>query len=219
MAGELVDLAAFFVEPHPAAALLNIVVLDLHLNHGADAGKGVAHERDERAIPEPDELSGVDRIEQCPHLLGRENGGLALLDAVPRSPDRMRRVGGHHLARHQPVEQHPDSGEVLLDRGLGELTTKLLYICSHVNWLDLAKEKMTLLAPGGKFRRRDEIGAARVPVANVGREKFPKALAGGFGAEEEAGHVAGTGAHGRELAARDRQGSAQIVGGVGHILG
>jgi integrase len=41
MAGELVDLAAFFVEPHPAAALLNVVVLDLHIDDRADAGEGV----------------------------------------------------------------------------------------------------------------------------------------------------------------------------------
>ena len=55
VAGELVDLAAFFVQPHPAAALLDVVVFDLHCDGGADAGEGVAHERDERAIAEADE--------------------------------------------------------------------------------------------------------------------------------------------------------------------
>ena len=82
VAGELVDLAAFFVEPHPAAALLDVVVLDLHADDGADAGEGVAHERDERAVAEADQRAGVDGVEQRPHLLGREHRRLALLDAV-----------------------------------------------------------------------------------------------------------------------------------------
>ena len=55
MAGEFGHLAAFFVEPDPAAALLNVVVLDLHGDGRADAGEGVAHESDERAIAEADE--------------------------------------------------------------------------------------------------------------------------------------------------------------------
>ena len=39
VAGKLVDLAAFFMEPDPAAAFLNVVVLDLHRQNGADAGE------------------------------------------------------------------------------------------------------------------------------------------------------------------------------------
>jgi hypothetical protein len=50
VAGELVHLAALLMEPHPSAALLDIEVLDLHLDDGAHPGEGVPHERDERAM-------------------------------------------------------------------------------------------------------------------------------------------------------------------------
>ena len=55
IAGEFGDLAAFFMEPHPTAALLNIVVLDLHGDCGTDAGESISHEGDEGAVAQTDQ--------------------------------------------------------------------------------------------------------------------------------------------------------------------
>jgi hypothetical protein len=46
--------------------------------------------------------------------------------------DRSRRVGRHDLAGDQPVEQHPDRGQLLLDRRRRNLDLQLLYISSNV---------------------------------------------------------------------------------------
>ena len=93
MAGKLGYLAALLVEPHPTPALLDVVVLDPHAGRRADAGEGVAHERDEGAVAEPEQGSGVDGGEQLMHLLGREHGGLAFADAVLRPSDGMGWIG------------------------------------------------------------------------------------------------------------------------------
>lgn len=57
MAGESVDLAAFFVQTNPPAALLNVIVLHLHAADGAEAGEGVTHERDNGTIAEAGRLT------------------------------------------------------------------------------------------------------------------------------------------------------------------
>ena len=54
MAGDLVLLAAFFVQPHPTPTPLHEIILHLHLQHGVDAGEGVDHRADQRAIAQPD---------------------------------------------------------------------------------------------------------------------------------------------------------------------
>jgi len=43
MAGDLVLLAALFVQPHPGAPTLDIGILDPHLGGRAESGKGVDH--------------------------------------------------------------------------------------------------------------------------------------------------------------------------------
>ena len=55
MRRHLVLLAAFLVEPHPPALAVGIIVLDLHADDGADAGEGVGHDADQRAVAQPDE--------------------------------------------------------------------------------------------------------------------------------------------------------------------
>ena len=68
----------------------------------------------------PTTVEIVDAVEQLARLLGIQHRGLAGLDDVLRAADRMRRIGGDDLAGDQPVEQHADRGEVLLDRRLLE---------------------------------------------------------------------------------------------------
>jgi hypothetical protein len=50
VAGQLVLLAAFFVEAHPAAAPLDKVIAYLHLDYRIDARESVGHDANERAI-------------------------------------------------------------------------------------------------------------------------------------------------------------------------
>ncbi len=49
------------------------------------------------------------------------------------------RVEGDHLAGDQPIEQHPDRGQVLLHGGLGARLPELLDIGGHMNGLDLVE--------------------------------------------------------------------------------
>src|SRR6266849_1979990 len=157
MAGELVHLAALLVEPHPAAALLDVVVLNLHCDGGADAREGVTHERYERAIAETDERVGLDRIEKRPHLLGREYRGLTLLHAVPWATDGVRGVQRDHLAGYEPIEEHPDGGEVLLHSRLGAGLHEQLDVAGNVDGLHLVKRKFVRFAPIGKPRDGHEV--------------------------------------------------------------
>ncbi len=53
--GHVVELAALLVQPDPGAAGLHVDILDSHpFGGGADAGEGVGHERDQRAVAQAD---------------------------------------------------------------------------------------------------------------------------------------------------------------------
>ena len=121
MRRHLMPLAAFLMQPDPPALALGVVVLDAHGDDGADAGKGEGHHGDQRPVAQPDHGRRVDAVQQLARLFGIQHRGLAGLDDVLRSAHRMRRVGGDDLAGDQPVEQHADGGEVLLDRRLLEI--------------------------------------------------------------------------------------------------
>jgi hypothetical protein len=47
----------------------------------------------------------------------------------------MRRIRGHDLARHQPVEQHADAVEMLLNGRSRAQLAQLLDVGRDVNWL------------------------------------------------------------------------------------
>jgi len=203
VARELVDLAAFFMQANPAAAFLNVVILNLHIDDRVDAGEGVAHHGNQGPVAEADEyrfiwfdssfivLNGFDGFEKGAHLLRREHRGLTFFDAVLRPANGVRGVHGHDLAGDEPIEEHANGGEVLLDRGLGTLGAELLDVRGDMNGLDSLKRQLSFFAPGGKLRDRDEVRAARVAVADVGSKKFPEASAGIFGAQKKSRHIAG----------------------------
>jgi hypothetical protein len=62
MAGNVVLLTAFFMQPYPTAASLNKIVANLHLNDGADACEAVDHHRDQSAVPQPEEIRLIGRL-------------------------------------------------------------------------------------------------------------------------------------------------------------
>jgi hypothetical protein len=121
MRRHLMTLAAFLMQTDPPALALGIVVLDAQGDSRADAGKGERHHRDQRTIAEANQGRRVDAVQQLAGLFAGQHRGLAGFDDVLGTAHRMGRIGGDDLARHQPVEQHADGGQVLLDRRLPEI--------------------------------------------------------------------------------------------------
>ena len=93
------------MQPHPGAPALHVDVLDPHADCRAHARERVDHQSDQRAIAQAHGSSDVDRIEHRPRLLGGQDGGFSLAYGVPRSAHGARRVEGHDLADHEPVEE------------------------------------------------------------------------------------------------------------------
>lgn len=85
----------------------------------------------------------------------------AFPDCVLRSPDRGSRVGCDDLANDQPVEEHADCRQVLLDRGLRQALSEHIYIGGHMQWLDIDDFREVLrLTPCGKLQNRMQISSA-----------------------------------------------------------
>lgn len=120
------------------------------------------------------------------HLLGREYGGLAFANAVLRSADGMGWIGLHDVAGDQPIEQHPDRGQVLFDGGLGVGAAELFDVSGDVHRCDPGEVLQTpLRAPVGKGVDGLEVGPAGMRVADVDGEELPEAPAAlGHGLEE-----------------------------------
>ena len=88
--------------------------------------------------------------------------------------DRVRRVHRHDLAGHQPVEQHPHRGEVLLRARLG---VRLLVLSLNVGGDDGGTNLAEVMnsvptAPRKKVGHGPTVGPAGVRVPDVGGEEF-----------------------------------------------
>jgi hypothetical protein len=85
------------------------------------------------------------------------------------------------LARDQPVKRHPDTGEVLLNRGSRALALQLLDIGDHMQRLDAPQLANPLpFAPAQEGRRRPPVSGPRVAVADIDGEELDKAQRGPF---------------------------------------
>ena len=89
--------------------------------------------------------------------------------------DGVSRIRRHDLADDEPVEQHSDRGQVLLDGRLGSDGTKLLDVSGDVHRLDPLERKFFRLAPNRKLRRGDEVRFPCVAVPDVDCRKFLEA--------------------------------------------
>ena len=78
-------------------------------------GEAVNEDREECAVAKPRQIRHVDAVEEGTGFLCREDGGLCGLDDVLRAPDRARGVERQDLAGDEPVKEHPQRREVLLD--------------------------------------------------------------------------------------------------------
>ena len=123
-------LAAFFVEPDPETAVLPVNVRDSHAERGTDSRKDENQQADHRAVAQANKrrffcfssgltrLSGDrDAVQQLAGLFGREHGRLAFFHDVLGAAHGMSGVDVQDVADDQPVEQHAQRGQVLLDRG------------------------------------------------------------------------------------------------------
>ncbi len=84
----------------------------------------------------------------------------------------------HDVAGHQPVEEHPDRGQVLFDGRLRVRAAELLDVRRDVHRRHPGQIPQTsLLTPGGEPLDGFEVGAAGVRVADVDGEELPEAQA------------------------------------------
>jgi hypothetical protein len=152
----LVVLATLLVQPQPPALALLVVVLHAHPQHGPDPGEAVHHDANLGAVAQlrdghfaeslfhPAALrvgAVVDGLEQG---LGRGRGQhrrLALAEDVPRAAHRRGQLRREDLADYEPIEQHPQGRQVLLDRGLGQALAELLDVAGYVYRVSSRKAK------------------------------------------------------------------------------
>ena len=99
--------------------------------------------------------------------------------------DRARGVERQDLADDEPVEEHPQCGEVLLDARRRERAGELLDVGRDHHGLDLVEGEASTFAPFGEAAHGREVGEARVGVSDVGGEELPEAALGAHGGGEE----------------------------------
>ena len=167
--------------------MLHVDVLGLHSERGADAGEAVDHQCDQRPIAQARRCRDVDAVEQLPRLGGIEHRRLALAHDMRRPAHGRGRINRHHLAGHQPVEQVADGGELLLDRGRGNLARlrfdpgrDMQRLHGYERWHAMH------LAPGQKLGHGTAVGPAGVLVADRRGEELeetPLRLIAGRGDE------------------------------------
>ena len=118
----------------------------------------------------------IDAVEKRPGLLRGEHRGLAGLDDMLRAAHRARGVERQDLADDEPIEEHPQRGEVLLDARRRERSGELLDVGRDDHGLDLVEREASALAPGGETAHGCEVREARVGISDVGGEELPEAV-------------------------------------------
>ena len=176
---------ALLVEAEERAWALGVVVGDAKRDRGAHAREAVDEHAEEGAVAKADNRGDVDAVEKRPGLLRGEHWGLAGLDDVLRAAHRARGVEGHDLADDEPVEEHSERREVLLDARRRECPGELLDVGRDHHGLDLVEREASALAPLGEAPDRRKVREARVGVSDVGGEELPEAALGALGGGEE----------------------------------
>src|SRR5690349_1713993 len=91
----------------------------------------------------------------------------------------MGRIGWNHLACNEPVEEHADAGEMLLDGRCRVITLQRLYVGRNVEWLELAQVcNPAFFAPAQKCTRSPAVGDAAVAIPDVDGEELQKPARG-----------------------------------------
>jgi len=91
----------------------------------------------------------------------------------------MRRIRWNDLAGHQPVEQHADAGQMLLDRWCRPFAAQLLDIGGDMHRLYLAQlMDAATLTPAEERASSAAVGGACIRIADVDGEEFEEANSG-----------------------------------------
>ena len=102
---------------------------------------------------------------------------MSMESSSARAAHSMGRVHVDDVAGHEPVEQHADGGQVLLDRWSGEMALQILHEGGDVEGLYVGKLVQAMqLAPLGKAARRIQVGFPGVVVVDLRGEEFEHAL-------------------------------------------
>ena len=112
-------------------------------------------------------------------------GVLPVLTTCFGTADRARGVERQDLADDEPVEEHPERREVLLDGRRRERSGELLDVGRDHHGLDLVESDAAAFAPFGEAAHGREVGEAGVGVPDVGGEELPEAALGALGGGEE----------------------------------
>jgi hypothetical protein len=129
-------------------------------------------------------------VEKNARLVRREHRCLALLHAVAWTADGVRRVHRDHLASYQPIEEHPDGGELLLYCRPGKFFAKLFDIRRDMYRTDPLELETSRSAPAEKIRARAMVRAPRVRVPDVRREELQEPDTGFFAGGQDDGRHA-----------------------------
>ena len=98
---------------------------------------------------------------------------------MARPAHGVRRIGRHDLAGDQPVEEHADTGQVLLDRGRRPFRLQGLDVGGDMHRLHILQPaKTALLAPDEEGARRPGVGRPGVAVADIDGEELEEAPSG-----------------------------------------
>lgn len=177
--GHLVVLAAFLLQPEPPLFARWVVVADVHRQRRRDPREAVDEQGNERPVAQAAQGVRGDAVEELARLVRGKDRGLAGLNHVLGPAGRGGRVVGHDLADDEPVEEHPDCGEVLLGRRCCVCAGHLLDVAGDVVRADRG-ELMDVpdLEPTEEVADVPVVRGARVPVADVRGEKLQEPVRG-----------------------------------------
>ena len=116
MGRHVVPLAPLLLQPKPPPSPLQEVVLTTHPHDRAHPREAVHHHAQQRPVTKTHQRPRVDPVEQRPRLGRRQHRRRPLGHHVLRAPHRRGRIHRQHMVDDEPVAQHPDGGQVLLDR-------------------------------------------------------------------------------------------------------
>ena len=127
---------------------------------------------DERPIAQAGERARVDRLEEPARLGRREHRRRARRHHVRRPPDGRRRVHRDNLADDEPVAEHADGRQVLLDRGRRPGVGP--DVGRHVQRRDRRERQAPGLAPRQKLPHGPSVRRPRAPVRDPRGEELQK---------------------------------------------
>jgi hypothetical protein len=136
--GNIIFLSALLMQAHPSPAALHEIIPDLHPQDRPDTREAVSHETDQGPVAQSDLVGLVRRstllvhfddgnaVEQRAGLVGGQNRRFYFLYDLFWAAHGMGRVDVDYMAAHEPVEQHADRGQMLLDGRRRDLGLKIL---------------------------------------------------------------------------------------------